>query len=88
MEQLRTLKEVDLFTVNRLRGLQEELECIASCLLLKAEGNNDMASMKMKMFVGDKAGHKESKYMRDLDKRAAKKLKSDNETKMMQGLQL
>jgi hypothetical protein len=29
-EQLRTLKEVDVFTVNRLRGLQEELECIAS----------------------------------------------------------
>ena len=85
VEQLRTLKEVDLFTVNRLRGLQEELECLTSCLLLKAEGNNDLSAMKMKMFVEDKAGHKESKYMRDLDKRAAKKLKSENETKMMQG---
>ena len=42
VEQLRALKdpEVDLFTVNRLRGLQEELECLTSCLLLKAEGNN------------------------------------------------
>ena len=39
----------------------------------------------MEMFVGDNAGHKESKYMRDLDKRAATKLKSDNGTKMMQG---
>ena len=85
VDQLTTLKEVDLFTANRLRGLQEELECIASCLLLKSEGNNDLASMKMKIFVHDKAGHKESKYMRDLDKRAAKKLKADNETKMMQG---
>ena len=39
----------------------------------------------MKMFVEDKAGHKESKYMRELDKRASKKLKADNEAKMMQG---
>ena len=84
-DQLRTLREVDIFTVNRLRGLQEELECILSCLVMKADGNNDMASIKMKMFVEDKAGHKESKYMRDLDKRATKKLKADNETKMMQG---
>ena len=86
-EQLRTLNEVDTFTVNRLRGLQEELEslCITSCLVLKTNGSHDMAAIKMKMFVGDKAGHKESKYMRDLDKRASKKLKADNETKMMQG---
>jgi hypothetical protein len=53
--------------------------------VLKAEVNTDMATMKMKMSVGDKVGHKKSKYMRDLDKRAAKKLKSENETKMMQG---
>ena len=31
--------------------------------------DNDLSTMKMKMFVEDKAGHKESKYMRDLDKR-------------------
>ena len=62
-EQLRALKEVDIFIVNRLRGFEEELECIASCLLLKASGNNGMAAIKMKMFVEDKAGHKESKYV-------------------------
>ena len=80
-----SLQEVDTFTVNRLRGLQEELECITSSLSLKADGRNDMAAIKMKLFVEDKTGHKESKYMRDLDKRASKKLKVENETKMMQG---
>ena len=84
-DQLRTLKEVDTFTVNRLRGLQEELECISSYLGLRASGHVYMAAIKMRMFEEDKAGHKESKYMRDLDKRASKKLKADNETNMMQG---
>lgn len=40
-DQLRTLKEVDTFTVNRPRGLQEELECISSWLGLRADGNPD-----------------------------------------------
>ena len=84
-EQLRALKEVDVFTVNRLRGLQEELECIASCLLLKASCNNYMAALKMKMFVEDETGHKESKYMRELHKRASKRLKADNEATIVQG---
>ena len=84
-DQLRMLKEVDSFTVNRLRGLQEELECIKSCLKLKSDGNHEMSGIKMKLFAEDKAGVKESKYMRDLDKRAMKQFKSDSETKLMQG---
>ena len=84
-DQLRMLKEVDTFTVNRLRGLQEEIECIKSCLKLKSEGNHEMSGIKMKLFAEDKAGVKESKYMRDLDKRAMKQFKSDSETKLMQG---
>ena len=32
VEQPKTLTEVDLFTINRIRGLQEELECfLAAC---------------------------------------------------------
>lgn len=42
-----------------------------------------MAVIEMRMFVEDKAGHKESKDMRNLDKRASKKLKADNESKTM-----
>ena len=44
-EQLRALKEVDVFTVNRLRGLQEELECTAS-FFLKSSGSNDTTALK------------------------------------------
>ena len=51
--------------------------------MLKANGNTDMASIKMKMFVEGKAGHKESKYMRELHKRASKKLKADNEARVI-----
>ena len=39
-EQLRALKEVDVFTVNCLRGLQVELECVASCLFLIQHGQH------------------------------------------------
>ena len=85
-DQLRTLKEVDTFTVSRLGGLQDELECISSCLGLKANGDLDMAVIEMRMFMEDKAGHKESIYMRGLDKRASTKLKADNESTVMQGV--
>ena len=67
-DQLRNLREVDIFSVNRLRGLQEELECISSCLLMKADGNKDMASIKMKMFVEDKAGKVRDERSADLDR--------------------
>ena len=50
-----------MFTVNRLRGLQEELECIASCLSMKSDDRHDMVAIKMKLPIEDKAGHKESK---------------------------
>ena len=43
---------------------------------MESDGRNDVAGIKMKLFVEDKAGRvtRKAKYMRELDKLASKKL--------------